>query len=80
MAALGVLFLAVGAILAFAVEVSVAGVDLDAVGWILMIVGAIALLAGMLTERGLWGWRTRSERQVSPDGRTVYEQHDSRSF
>jgi hypothetical protein len=48
--ALGVsLFLiAVGAVLAFAVSVTVAGVDLVAVGWILMIVGAVGLVLSML--------------------------------
>jgi uncharacterized protein DUF6458 len=44
----GSLFLiAVGAILAFAVTASVAGVDLQIVGWILMIVGVIGLILGL---------------------------------
>jgi Flp pilus assembly protein protease CpaA len=44
----GSLFLiAVGAILAFAVTASVAGVDLQTVGWILMIVGVIGLILGL---------------------------------
>jgi hypothetical protein len=44
----GSLFLiAVGAILAFAVTASVAGIDLQTVGWILMIVGVIGLILGL---------------------------------
>ena len=44
----GSLFLiAVGAILAFAVTASVAGIDLQTVGWILMIVGGVGLILGL---------------------------------
>lgn len=44
----GSLFLiAVGAILAFAVTASVAGIDLQTVGWILMIIGVIGLVLGL---------------------------------
>jgi DMSO/TMAO reductase YedYZ heme-binding membrane subunit len=43
-----VFLLAVGAILAFAVDVTVQGLDLDTVGVILMIVGAIGLLLSAL--------------------------------
>lgn len=43
-----VFLIAVGAILAFAIEVSAEGVNLDTVGVILMIVGGIGLLASML--------------------------------
>ena len=43
-----VFLIAIGAILAFAVEVSAEGVNLDTIGVILMIVGGIGLLASML--------------------------------
>ena len=43
-----VFLIAVGAILSFAVEVSAEGINLDTVGVILMIVGAIGLLMSML--------------------------------
>ena len=43
-----VFLLAVGAILAFAVDVSTQGIDLNAVGVILMIVGLIGLLTSFL--------------------------------
>lgn len=51
-----IFFLAVGAILALAVEAEVAGLDIQTVGVILMVVGAIGLLfsllwAGTLRER-----------------------------
>ena len=49
-----VFLIAVGAILAFAVEFSAEGVNLDTIGVILMIVGAIGLLASMLFW-GSWG-------------------------
>jgi hypothetical protein len=40
--------MAVGAILAFAVEVPIRGIDLDTVGVILMIFGAVGLLASFV--------------------------------
>ena len=43
-------FIAVGAILTFAVETSVSGVDLDTIGVILMVIG----LLGMLFSLVLW--------------------------
>jgi hypothetical protein len=44
----GSLFLiAVGAILAFAVTADVAGIELQTVGWILMIIGVIGLILGL---------------------------------
>ncbi len=39
-----VFLLALGAILAFAVEYSVSGVDINVVGFILMVAGAVGLL------------------------------------
>lgn len=43
-----VFLIAVGAILAFALDVQVSGVDLDTVGVNLMVVGIVGLLASML--------------------------------
>ncbi|MDP8986744.1 MAG: DUF6458 family protein [Actinomycetota bacterium] len=48
-----VFLLAVGAILAFAVDLTVQGLDLDTVGVILMIVGAIGLLVSLLLMSSL---------------------------
>ena len=66
-----VFLIAVGAILTFALETEVSGVDLDTVGIILMIVGAIGLAATLL----VFGPRRRvvSEQVIDdpPMGRTV---------
>jgi len=43
-----IFLIALGAILAFAVEVTFSGLDLQTVGLILMIVGAIGLVASLL--------------------------------
>ncbi len=43
----GIFLVAVGAILRFAVSASVAGVDLDVVGAILMIAGAVGIVIGL---------------------------------
>ncbi|MCW2670005.1 MAG: hypothetical protein QOD70_3168 [Frankiales bacterium] len=50
-----VFLLAVGAILAFAVDYSVNGVDLNVVGWILMAAGVI----GLFTTTLIFGRRDR---------------------
>jgi len=44
----GIFLLVVGAILAFAVDVQVAGVDLKLVGYILMAAGAVGLVLGLV--------------------------------
>jgi hypothetical protein len=48
--------IAVGAILTFALNVHVGGVNMDVVGWILMAVGALGLIVTMF----IWGGRGRS--------------------
>ena len=49
-------FIAIGAILTFAVETTVSGVDLDTIGVILMVIG----LLGMLFSLVLWdSWTPR---------------------
>jgi hypothetical protein len=40
----GILLIVVGAILTFAVDATVAGLDLDVVGWVLMLAGAAGLV------------------------------------
>jgi hypothetical protein len=70
MGALSILMIAVGAILAFAVNAAVDNVSLVAVGVILMVVGLIGLVVAM-TQGTFTGFR--SERHVSPDGRHVVE-------
>ncbi|MDP8936517.1 MAG: DUF6458 family protein [Actinomycetota bacterium] len=43
-----IFLIALGAILAFAVDYSVSGIDLATVGFILMVVGAIGLIASLI--------------------------------
>ena len=50
-----IVLLALGAILTFALRVDVSGVDLQVVGWILMLVGAL----GIVLELAVWGPRQR---------------------
>ena len=56
-------FLAVGAILTFAVHTPVQGIDLDTVGVILMIIG----LLGMLFSLVLWDSWTPRPRRIDDD-------------
>ena len=55
-----IVLLALGAILTFALNVSVSGVNLHVVGWILMLAGAL----GIVLELAVWGPRQR--RVVTP--------------
>ena len=57
-----IFLLAVGAILTFAVEAEAEGIDINAVGVILMIVGAVGLLLSMLMwdRVGSYGFRRRT--------------------
>lgn len=50
-----IFLIAVGAILTFAVNATVSGVDINVIGVILMIAGVLGLLAAML----IWGPRSR---------------------
>ena len=63
-----IFLLAVGAILAFAVEATVEGLDIAMVGVILMIVGAIGLLFSLLFWSS-WAGGTREERTIIRDDR-----------
>ena len=58
-----IFLLAVGAILAFAVDVTQEGVNLDTIGVILMVIGGIGLLASVLFWSD-WGPRGRREDRV----------------
>ncbi len=64
--------IAVGAILKFAVTKGVNGVDVGAVGVILMIVGAI----GLLITIALMTTRRRTDVVHRPNGTTVIEPND----
>jgi hypothetical protein len=58
--------IAVGAILAFAVTATVEGIDLVAVGWILMIVGVVGAIASLIFW-GSWGGFGRRTTVVERD-------------
>ena len=67
-----IFLIALGAILTFALEVKVGGIDLDAVGWILMIAGVLGLVLTMV----VWGPRRR-QRAVTTDS-TGYQRVEER--
>ena len=50
-----VFLIAVGAILAFAVNVTAQGINLATVGWILMAVGTIGLIVALIVMGGFGG-------------------------
>jgi hypothetical protein len=60
-----ILLIVVGAILTFATNVRVEGVNLDIVGWILMIAGAAGLVLSFFQE-AIWTERAK-RREVAPD-------------
>jgi len=64
-----IILLAIGAILAFAVEVSVSGLDLQAVGWILMGAGVLGLLLSVAFWTSWGGFRSRTTRVDPTTGR-----------
>ena len=72
MGALSILLIAVVAILTFAVEKSADGVDINMIGIILMVVGAVGLVASLM-RGSMMGFTTTRRSQVSGDGRTVVE-------
>jgi hypothetical protein len=67
-----VFLIAAGAILTFALNLSVGGIDLDAVGWILMAAGVI----GLIFTSWIWGNRRRTIVTREPTG---YRRVDERS-
>lgn len=42
--------IALGAILAFAVTATVAGIEIQTIGWILMVIGVVGLLLGLMFQ------------------------------
>jgi hypothetical protein len=68
--------IAVGAILTFALHLHVGGVNLDAIGWILMVVGVL----GLIVTTVIWGGRGRRTVTAAPtEYRTVEERRETRS-
>lgn len=80
-AGLGVILIVVGAILAFAIDRQVDGADLYTIGLILIGGGVLCLIVGAIQGAGWMSMRRSraiSETHVSPDGRHVVEEVDTR--
>lgn len=78
---LGIILIVIGAITSFAIDTSVDGVDLLAVGYILMGAGVLSLIAAAIRGAGFMSMgnnRMRSERHVSPDGNHVVQETEVR--
>lgn len=60
------LTVAAGAILAFAVDVTTSGVNLHAVGWILIVVGLVGLVISIVLWENVFGPRG-PRRRLPPD-------------
>jgi hypothetical protein len=65
------LLIALGAILAFAVNAAVDGLELDTIGWILMGVGALGLLLSVVFWSTWGGWRSPARRETIVEERDV---------
>ena len=77
MAAIGIILVVAGAILAWGVSAAVDGVDLQMVGYIVMAGGALALVVAAIRAAGWWSRSSttmQTERHVSPDGRHYVEE------
>jgi hypothetical protein len=64
-----IFLIAVGLILALAVNVTASGVDIITIGWILVIVGAVGLLLSLIfwSSVGTWGpWRRETYVRDDP--------------
>ena len=75
-----IFLLAVGAILAFAVHATVAGVDIHVIGWILMAAGALGLILTMVVlaprrRRTVTETRSVPVGGPAPGSSTVTSQH-----
>ena len=73
----GIVLSAIGAILAFAVSKTVSGVDIHAIGWILIVAGIAGIVLSMIfwsswAGPGYWSGRRRTtyvdEGPASPPG------------
>jgi hypothetical protein len=74
-----IFLLALGAILAFAVNADISGIDINIVGWVLMVAGLVGLIITV------WYWNSRRRTVVSQarpvargDGGYVSEYRETR--
>jgi hypothetical protein len=73
-----IFLLALGAILAFAVNADISGLDINIIGWILMAAGLIGLIVT------LWFWNSRrrtvvTRQSAAPAAGTAYPNQEVRS-
>ena len=76
-AAIGVLLLVAGAIITFAIDRQADGVDLTAIGWIMMAGGGLSLLIALIQGAGWMSSqnnRFHTERHMSADGQHFVEE------
>jgi hypothetical protein len=64
-----IFLIAVGAVLAFAVNAEVSGLDIQVVGWILLVVGAVGILLSMIFWSSWGGWGRREVVEDRPVSR-----------
>ena len=67
--AVSLLLIAGGAILVWGVDKAVAGLNLDAIGVILIVIGIIGLVLSMIFWSSWGGWNRRAARRTSRKGR-----------
>lgn len=75
-AALGIILLVAGAVVTFAVDRQAEGVDLAALGWIMMAGGGLALVVAAVQGAGWMSMtktRMHTERHMSDDGKHYVE-------
>jgi hypothetical protein len=72
------ILIAVGAVLAFAVDVSTSGFNLNTIGYILLVVGIVGALISMMfwSSWGGFGGRTVAADGPAPRRRRVIEEED----
>lgn len=66
-----IFLIAVGAILAFAVNATVSGVNLVTVGWVLMAVGALGVLLSLIFWSSMSGFGNRHTTIVEDNRREL---------
>jgi len=77
LALFGILLIVAGAIVSFAIDRAVDGVDLEILGYILMAGGALSLLIAAIKGAGWMSMsknQMRTERHVSADGQHYVEE------
>ena len=73
----GLILVAIGAILAFAVDTNLSGVNIHTIGWIVLIVGIVGVLLSLVfwtswAGPGYWGRRRTTYYDEGPAGPPPY--------